>query len=152
MNRNESALNSALLTPLLDRIIPLSQGMPGAGEAGVGAYVAARLWESGELAATFERGLGLIAEKSADAGAEFAALPDATKDEVLRDVEAADPAFFAALVEQAYTGYYTDPSVLAKLGEETRPPQPSGHKIQQGDLTLLDAVRARGPIYREVPS
>ncbi len=150
MNRNESAVNSALLTSVLDRIIPRAGDMPGAGEAGGAARIAARLRESGELAATFGRGLELIAEKSADAGTEFAALSDSDKDEVLEAVEASDPEFFAALIPQAYEGYYTNPSVLASLGEEARTPQPSGHKIQQGDLTLLDAVRARGPIYRNV--
>jgi hypothetical protein len=146
MNENESAL----LTEVQDRIIPRSEDMPGAGEAGVGTNFAAMQGKSEELAATFERGLALIAKKSAEAGSEFAALPDGDKDELLRTVASVDPEFFAALIAQAYTGYYTDPTILGKLGEETRPPQPSGHKIKQGDLSLLKAVRARGPIYRKV--
>ena len=139
-----------MLTQVLDRIIPDSGDMPGAGQAGVAKSLVLKLQKDQELNGLFNRGLENISVKTAAKGTEFAALPDGDKDEVLRAVEDADPEFFAVLIEQAYAGYYTDPSVLALLGEETRPPQPSGHKIKQGDLSLLKAVRARGPIYRTV--
>ena len=44
--------------------------------------------------------------------------------------------------------YYRDPRVLESLGTPPRPPFPEGYEIQQGDWSLLDPVRARGPIYR----
>ncbi len=44
--------------------------------------------------------------------------------------------------------YYRDDRVMASLGMEARPPFPDGHEVPQGDLSLLDPVRARGPIWR----
>ena len=44
--------------------------------------------------------------------------------------------------------YYRDDRVMASLGMDARPPFPEGHEIPQGDLSLLDPVKARGPIWR----
>ena len=46
--------------------------------------------------------------------------------------------------------YYRDPRVLEAIGVEPRPPFPKGYDVQQGDFSLLDPVRARGPIWRGV--
>lgn len=46
--------------------------------------------------------------------------------------------------------YYRDPRVLAAIGVEARPPFPRGYKVEQGDFSLLDPVRARGPVWRSV--
>lgn len=46
--------------------------------------------------------------------------------------------------------YYQDPQVLRSLGLPNRPPFPKGHELPQGDLSLLDPVKKRGKIYREV--
>lgn len=142
--------NQKLLIAVLDRIIPRSGEMPGAGEAGVAVFVETALKKDDELAGLFDLGLTEIATESLRQGALFIGLSDEDKDDVLREVELEDLEFFAALIKQAYGGYYTDPAILALLGEDARPPQPSGHKIERGDLSLLDAVRARGQIYRDV--
>jgi hypothetical protein len=44
--------------------------------------------------------------------------------------------------------YYRDPRVLESLGTPPRPPFPEGYEVTQGDWSLLDPVKARGPIYR----
>ncbi len=137
-----------LLVAVLDRIIPGSGTMPGAGEAGVAAIVQGELAKDMDLAELLDRGLRRIDAGSLDRGAPFAELADISKDEVLREVEANDPEFFAALIKHAYGGYYTDRRILGLLGDDGRPPQPSGHKIERGDLSLLQAVRERGSIYR----
>jgi len=45
--------------------------------------------------------------------------------------------------------YYRDDRVMASIGMEARPAFPKGYKVEQGDLSLLDPVRARGKIYRD---
>ena len=40
--------------------------------------------------------------------------------------------------------------VLESLGTPPRPPFPEGYEVDQGDWSLLDPVRNRGPIYRPV--
>ena len=39
---------------------------------------------------------------------------------------------------------------MASIGMEPRAPFPNGFDVQQGDWSLLDPVRARGKIYRDV--
>jgi hypothetical protein len=45
--------------------------------------------------------------------------------------------------------YYRDERVMTALGMAPRPPFPDGHELPEGDWTLLDPVRSRGPLYRE---
>ena len=44
--------------------------------------------------------------------------------------------------------YYRDGRVLESLGREARPPMPKGFEVEAGDFSLVDEVRARGPIWR----
>lgn len=46
--------------------------------------------------------------------------------------------------------YYQDVRVLRSLGQPDRPPFPLGHQVAQGDFSLIDPVKKRGRIYREV--
>lgn len=46
--------------------------------------------------------------------------------------------------------YYRDPRVLTSLGRAPRPPMPLGFELEEGDFSLLDPVRERGPIWRKV--
>ena len=43
---------------------------------------------------------------------------------------------------------YVRKQALEALGLEARPPFPEGHEIEPNDHSLLDPVRARGPVYR----
>jgi hypothetical protein len=54
---------------------------------------------------------------------------------------------FITLIAQAY---YEDPRVLRAYGKEARAPFPKGNVLPQGDWSLLDNVRDRPPIYRQV--
>lgn len=46
--------------------------------------------------------------------------------------------------------YYRDDRVMRALGREPRPPFPQGHVLEQGDWSLLDAVRGRPRMWRDV--
>ncbi|MCY3846766.1 MAG: hypothetical protein OXH69_24870, partial [Acidobacteria bacterium] len=54
------------------------------------------------------------------------------------------------LLRAAYTGYYSEPLVLAAIGRGPRS-NPRG-PTASFDTSRLDAVRQRGPIYRDVPT
>jgi hypothetical protein len=45
--------------------------------------------------------------------------------------------------------YYRDDRVLLALGLEARSPFPKGYTVEQGDWSLLDAVRGREPFWRD---
>ena len=46
--------------------------------------------------------------------------------------------------------YYRDDRVMRSLDMEVRPPFPKGFEVEQGDWSLLDPVRARPKLYREM--
>ena len=139
-----------LLTQVLDRIVPADGGLPGAGELGVGEFVESTAGSKPGQTRQLVDGLKLVEVTAGRRGSGvFAGLDDDAKDETLRAVESESPAFFDELVRLTYVGYYSQPRVAAALGLEARPPQPLGFDMQQTDLSLLDNVRQRGPVYRE---
>ena len=152
-----------LLTQVLDRIVPAGGGLPGAGELGVAEFVESasgsvsgqdrRPREGGNPSATrlLVDGLNQIEVTAVRrASRDFADLDGDAQDEVLREVESDSSEFFAELVRLTYVGYYSQPRIVAALGLEARPPQPLGFDLEQADLSPLDNVRKRGPVYREV--
>jgi hypothetical protein len=46
--------------------------------------------------------------------------------------------------------YYRDDRVIRALGREPRAPFPQGHVLEQGEWSLLDAVRSRPRMWRDV--
>jgi hypothetical protein len=55
----------------------------------------------------------------------------------------------AALSRVVLQAYYRDDRVLLSLGHEARSPYPKGHVVEQGDWSLLDAVRDRPQLWRD---
>ena len=152
MSREEDG-SRALLCEILDEIIPPSAdgSFPGAGELGVGERIEERLAQQPEFGGIVEQGLasiGRLAERRSPSG--FLGLAGSERAALLREVEAAEPAFFGALVMSTYFGYYTDPRITDRLGVRN-PPQPDGYDLEPGDLSLLDPVRARPKLWRDVP-
>jgi hypothetical protein len=144
------ASQQLLLCHVLNRLVPASDDFPGAGDLGVATYIDMVVGRSAALKRLFTQGLTHIAMISqAQQAQEFSDLADDQKDAVLRQVETLDPAFFEALVQHTYSGYYIHPTVIRLLGLEARPPQPRGYHLEPLDLTLLDNVKQRSPMYRQ---
>ncbi len=110
-----TATQEATLRAVVDRIIP-PDDHPGGWEAGVGNYLTRQF--AGDLAPLFGDYANFLAAIDAIArrlhGAPFAALPTATQDALLVQIESDahgdDLArFFAVLVTHAMEGYYGDP-------------------------------------------
>jgi len=141
----------ALVTSILDRIVPPEGEKPGAGQLGVAEYLDRVVGVSARLKKLFTRGLAQIEIISHGShSSEFADLSAEQRDAVLSEVESAEPEFFEALVRQTYNGYYADSSVLELLGLEARPPQPRGYDVPPGGMSLLENVKKRGKVYRDV--
>ena len=146
--------SGALLREVLDEIIPPSAdgSFPGAGELGVGEQVEDVLAQQPEFGRVIEQGLASIrrlAESRNPSG--FGGLSRSERAALLREIEAAEPAFFGALVMYTYFGYYTDRRITDRLGVRN-PPQPDGYDLEPGDLSLLDPVRARPKLWRDPPA
>ena len=54
------------------------------------------------------------------------------------------------IVVRTMACYYQDDKVMIALGMEARPPFPKGNEVVSGDLSLLDPVREKKQIYRDV--
>ncbi|MDA1348627.1 MAG: gluconate 2-dehydrogenase subunit 3 family protein [Chloroflexi bacterium] len=140
----------ALLSAVLDRIVPASGDLPGAGSLGVDAHVDGMAGLDAGSRRLMTDGLRAIeiAGSRTDRGG-FADLPESDKTSVLKQIESDRPEFFKMLVQQAYAGYYTDRRVLRAKGLSEVPPQPDGHEMPPFDESLLDGVRRRGKAYRD---
>lgn len=140
-----------LLTSVLDEIIPPSGDgrFPGAGALGLADFVEQTLQSTPELRPAIAQGLSALEElaRSRDP-AGFAALAGQEKRDVLNELSTTQPAFLPVLILQTYAGYYQNARVVEALGLEARPPYPEGYELEPGDLTPLDRVRRRPPMYR----
>jgi hypothetical protein len=144
----------ALLTAVLNGIIPPGDGKPGAGEIGVAATIERTMAASAPLRRLFRDGLIAIdvasaREHSNGTQTGFAGLDAGAQLAVLRAIEQDLPTFFAALVDHTYRGYYTDPQVYAAIEYDHRPPQPLGHYLPPFDPALLERQRTRAPFWRQ---
>jgi hypothetical protein len=134
------------LAAVLDEIVPprADGRLPGAGSLGLAGAVEASLARAAGAVAALAEALDSLAARG------FGALATGERLAALRAFEAEHAGFLPGLVFPTYAAYYRDPRVYAALGLEPRPPHPKGHALEPGDLRSLDAVRARGKIYRDV--
>ena len=141
------------LSCVLDQIIPPSADtkMPGAGEIGLVEYIARALQKAPELQPTIADGLATADGLAAGRGARgFATLEETQRPQVLEELSATHPGFLPILIFHTYVGYYQQPQIAAALGMETHPPYPKGFHMEPGDLSLLDPVKKRPKMFREV--
>jgi hypothetical protein len=68
---------------------------------------------------------------------------------VLGELSCSPHAFPPMLMLYTFGCYYKHPRVLARYGLEARPPHPKGWEVPPTDLSLLEPVRRRGPIWRK---
>ncbi len=102
----------------------------------------------GRDTAAVRQALARIAELAGGTG--LADLPGDQAESVLERFRAAHPALAMTLVNVVTRCYYRDDRVMRSLSMELRPPFPKGFEVEPGDWTLLEPVRARGPIHRPV--
>jgi Gluconate 2-dehydrogenase subunit 3 len=133
----------ALLRAILNHIVPASENMPGAGDLEVVGSIERTLADSPRLRRLFLDGLRDIAIASRG---DFVSLAPTVQTEILQRIEQSQPAFFTALVEHTYRGYYTHPLVQQALN--ARAPQPIGYELPPFDPSLLDKQRQRPPFWR----
>ena len=83
------------------------------------------------------------------AGGNFAGLDDAKAEAAAMTLLGREGPVMAALGRAVLQCYYRDDRVMRALGLEPRPPYPKGHVLEQGDWSLLDAVRGRPRMWRD---
>lgn len=136
---------------VLDELIPPSQDgrLPGAGQLELAGYVDRALRSMPELRAMFVESVSALDAIAGRRHARrFADLATHEQAEVISEHASSADAFPPILVLHAYSGYYQHPRVLEALGLGSSPPHPTGYEMQPNDLSLLDPVRQRAPMYR----
>ena len=128
-------------------MIPASAAfdVPGADDPAIFADITASI---GRDFAAVREALGLLATLS---GGAFADLDAAQREAVAASFQARGGPRLAALTRVVLQCYYRADRVMLSLGLEPRPPFPKGHTLEQGDWSLLDPVRARPKMWRDVP-
>jgi hypothetical protein len=134
--------DAALLTRLLNRLVPPEGEMPGAGEIGAARFIDDLLLQAPHLHRHIGQLLAHVAAQSAADG-----LPDRELDAVLESLERMYPASFRVLLESTYLAYYSHPRIVAALG--WLHPDTAG-RPEVFDERRLAHVRARGALFREV--
>lgn len=140
-----SPAESACLRVLAGHMIPPSAayGVPGADDAAIFADMMTTVGRDREA---LSRTLARVDEA---AGGRLSAPPRAAQAALIARLRAAEPGLFAVVEAVVSRAYYRDDRVLRSLGFEPRPPFPKGYAVEEGDWSLLDPVRERGPIHRD---
>jgi hypothetical protein len=128
-------------------MIPPSEtfGVPGASDPAIFADITASL---GRDFGAVREALAVLATLS---GGAFADLDETRREAVAASFQARGGTLPAALTRVILQCYYRDDRVVRSLGLEPRPPFPKGHTLEQGDWSLLDPVRGRPQMWRDVP-
>jgi hypothetical protein len=79
----------------------------------------------------------------------FAGLDRDKREVLINDIYKSGGAPMVALGRVILGAYYRDDRVLLSLKHEARAPFPKGYTLEQGDWSLLDAVRKRPPLWRD---
>ncbi|MFO1158748.1 MAG: hypothetical protein U1E60_07910 [Reyranellaceae bacterium] len=120
-----------------------SLGMPGADDPLILADIVKSV---GRDLALIRKAMAEIADK---AGGAFAGLDQDKREALINDWYPAGGAAAVMLGRLVLGAYYRDDRVLLALGLEARAPFPKGYTLEQGDWSLLDAVRGRPPLWRD---
>jgi hypothetical protein len=106
-----------------------------------------------DIARSVGRDLPLLREALAaigtKAGGAFATLDRDRRETLINDYYKAGGAAAVALGRVVLGAYYRDDRVLLSLKHEARAPFPKGYTLEQGDWSLLDAVRNQPPLWRD---
>jgi hypothetical protein len=127
-------------------MIPVSTQyrMPGADDEAIFADIVCSLGRDRDQV---RKALAMLHEM---AGGDFAALDAAKAEATAMALLGRGGMAIAALGRAVMQCYYRDDRVIAALGLEPRPPFPKGHSLEESDWSLLDAVRGRPRMWRDV--
>jgi hypothetical protein len=131
-----------LLDLILDTLIPASPDgrLPSAGALGLAATVREK---TASARAIVDAGLAMAEQRG------VTELDAAERTALLREIDAAEPAFITTVYTPTCIAYYEHPDVQTGLGLEPGPPHPRGYALELGNLDGLARVRERGKLYRD---
>ena len=138
------------LLAIVGAVIPASRahGVPGADDPHIAADILATARPYYATVAQALKQIESIAARHHDAA--YPDLDVATRAKLASDLSRSRFAGLGTLVTITTQCYYRDNRVMRSLGMEPRSPYPDGFDIPQGDWSLLEPVKRRGKIYKDV--
>lgn len=121
-------------------------GVPGADDAAIFADIVRSLGRDRDAIA---KALAMLRDI---AGGDFAGLDEATAEAAAMMLLGHEGPAVTVLGRAVLQCYYRDDRVMRALGLEPQPPYPQGRVLEQGDWSLLDAVRGQPRMWRDVDS
>lgn len=139
------------IATLVDLIIPASEtyGVPSAADAKILDDILTVAAPHADVLGKALSALDALAEEAG--GSCFAEMTDDLMVQVTEAFRRSHAGPVGLLVTLTTQCYYRDDRVMRSLDMEPRAPHPEGYTVEQGDWSLLDPVKARAKIYREVP-
>jgi hypothetical protein len=119
-------------------------GVPGADDETIFADIVRSL---GRDRPAIHKALAMLREIAGDG---FAGLDDGKAETAAMTLLSKQGPVITALGRAVLQCYYRDDRVLRALGIEPQAPFPQGRALEQGDWSLLDAVRGRPRMWRDV--
>lgn len=139
------------LIDLIDEIIPTSEGMPAASEAGTLSYFELLAASDHGLIETVKDSLSTVDALASDRFSQsFAALSRDRRRQMVAAFAETSPNLFGTLRTYVYEGYYLQPRVWELLRYEPYPTNSAGPSMEPFDPTMLDRVRSMRQLLREV--
>ena len=142
---------TGVLRAAADEIIPGSDGMPAASEAGCVEYLTRLTREDASIRRSLAGAVEALETASRErVGRPFARQERAERVQSLRALERDKPDTFAVLRDYVYEAYYTRPAVWKLIGYEFHPTNQAGPRMKPFDESALTQVRKKPRYYREV--
>ncbi len=141
---------TASLNVLIDLLIPASRDrcMPAATDLLLYADISDLPAQDRQL---FESGLAQIEARSMQQHhIGFAQLQAVDAQALVDTFRAEGSQFIQSFITQTVGRYLAHDDVMPLIGLEARPPWPKGNPVAGGDWSLLDVVKTRQKLYREV--
>ncbi len=138
------------LKSVMDLMIPASDGMPSASEAGGLRYLQSLMDHDKDIAADIAKCLTVVdafSERSFQKP--FPQLENNHRIAVLKDMENSAPGVFDTLRGYIYESYYTQPAIWKLIGYELYPTDHLGPHLRPFDDSLLEQVRNMPKLYRD---
>ena len=139
-------VDEAVLLALLDRLLPAVEDLLPAGQMGMANEVIQLAGKQNRFRGLFSKAMDSFVSTNPS----FVGLSGDEQDTAIRSFETDNPSQFGVLLDISYIVYYKNPDVHARIGWESRPPQPEGNVMIPWDESVLEKIRQRAPFWRKV--
>jgi hypothetical protein len=136
------------LAIVADMMIPAEGEMPSAADPLIMNAIIDGLSDNGSLVALALTTLDDLSSKKYEQL--FARLKSGQRDELIASFKSSHAELVQLMQYCTASHYYQDDRVMRALGLEARSPHPGGYNVEATDWSLLEPVRGREKIYREI--